>query len=178
MRIAHVVVVYIPHLCGCALLSDGIVSRLIAKVSLGWPKPKSAASPKKLEVARAGRFDPSLLSLARLRWNYRRTSSHLRSRPSREPEQLYQNRPRSDLLGDLSINILTQPHIHHGFSTRSGCRRRRRRILRTLRPSAIDHAPTILTHHRVALVLSHCADTVAALTRSARHSTRVDSRRR
>ena len=103
---------------------------------------------------------------------------HLRRRPSREPEQLYQTRPRSDLLKNISTNILTAPHIHDGFSTRSWRRRRCRRILRTLRPSTIDYAPTILTNHRVALVLSRCADTVAAPMRSARRSTRVDSRRR
>lgn len=142
---------------------------------------KCRASPKKLEVVRAWRFDPfkpsSLLTRSRLP-----SSANfclLRSRPSREPEQLYhQTRPQLDLREDLSISIFTRPHIHDGISTRSGCRRCRRRILRTLRPSTIDYAPTMLTYCRVALVLSHCADTVAVLTRSARHSTRVDSRRR
>lgn len=97
MRIGQFLVVNIPHLCGCACLSDGIVSRLIAKVSLGWPKPKSAASPKKLEVARAERFDPSSLSLARLPSP---ANFLLRGRPTgvRNPNNYTRIAFRSDLL--------------------------------------------------------------------------------
>lgn len=68
-------------------------------------------------------------------------------------------------------------HIQNGDSPCSGCRRCHSRLLRT----PLRHrlcARTILTSYRVALVLSHCADTVVVPTPWAKHFTRVDLRRR
>jgi hypothetical protein len=66
---------------------------------------------------------------------------------------------------------------NHGYSACSGCRRRRSRLLRT--PLYHHYAPKkILTSYRVVPVLSRFAGTVVVLVLSAKHSTRVDSRRR
>jgi hypothetical protein len=147
--------------------------KVIAKVSLG-PSQKVLSLPQKIKVACALlTVRPFLTRLP--------SSANFWS-PPRPSEQgtrtiIVPYRLQPDLLAETNVYDTLTSHTQYGNSTRSWCWRCRSRFLRT----PLRHrlcARTMLTSHRVALVLSHCADTRAVPTRWAKLSTRVDSRRR
>jgi hypothetical protein len=133
--------VYIPHICGVAPvsdLSDRIDER--GRKSLARPPAKKCSS-QKVRGCRygpcSGRFDPSSLA-----FHSRRTSSHLRSRPIREPEQLLLSHivlhsitkriPTYTTLSHLTSKMATVLAVGVGVAAAAFF----------VRPSGIDYAPT------------------------------------